>query len=592
MHFDALALTCICHELKRELLPGRVQQVLLPAAQSVALEIYAQGARRWLFVEANPAQAHLRLTADKMRRGVTTETPLLQLMRKYVRDALLTSIIQPDPAERLLVLHFSHREHGVTALIVELLGRATNLILTRVEEEKTARILDLLRRAPTPDPAGRILMPGRSWSLPDAGNRLSPLSSDDEAWSDAFATIAASGQTLAKAIVSVFRGIAASQAQEIAYRATGAIDAPAAVCNPIALTQALQELWSPVQSGAWQPGAWMDSDRIVGYSPWVSHLHKFAARPSFSDALSEYYAAQQHTASGDLPGTTDHTMATDGYAVLRAQVATQIQKARKRTLHTLEALANDEPVAGAAERMRTEANWLLALQHTVAPDATTLEVETEEGTLVIPLDGALTPVEQAQTLFKHAAKAERAARQIPVRRAILQNDLAFLEQAEGDLARAGNQPEIEAVRALLRESGLLGPPNPREKPTRPAPSQPRRYRAEDGTRILVGRNARQNDTLTFTTARPDDLWLHVRGAPGSHVVVQTDGRAIAEATILLAAHLAAWHSDLREQGFVDVVLAERRRLARPPGGRPGQVLVREEKVVRVPSDRPAIQEET
>lgn len=276
MHFDALALACMTHELKTRLVPGRVQMVLLPAAQSVALEIYAHGERQWLLAEANPAEARIQLVPEKVRRGVITETPLLQLLRKYVRDALLTDVVQPDAAERLLILHFSHREHGDTALIVELIGRATNLILARVEAGVPGRILDLLRRAPTPDPAGRVLMPGRTWAPPDPGNRLSPLSTDDAAWASAFGEIASSDHPLPKAILSSFRGIAASQAQEIAWRATGSAETTAREVQPVALAHALQALWSPVQSGNWQPGAWKEKEQTIGFSPWTSHLHDFS----------------------------------------------------------------------------------------------------------------------------------------------------------------------------------------------------------------------------------------------------------------------------------------------------------------------------
>lgn len=592
MHFDALALAAITYELKRDLVPGRVQQVILPSAQSVALEIYAQGHRATLLLEANPVVARVQVVEDKVRRGVEGDTPLLLLLRKYVRDAILESVSQPDPSDRVLVLHFAHREQGETRLIIELVGRATNLILTRAggesdRGESDGRILDLLRRAPAPDSSGRVLMPGRSWSPPHPGDRLSPLSEEDAAWGELFARIAEAPAPLWKALLQHLRGIGNSQAHEIARRAAGNANALPADVPPLALAQALNELWSPVRSGDWSPGVWLEGERVVGYSPWESSLHDFAPRATMSQALGEYYAAQHPAAS-----TAKETPAQDGYAVARAQVEALIAKARKRTQHTLGALAGDEPDAGEAERLRTQAQWLLALQHTVVKGQGEMIVDLEEeGTLLIPLDASMTPVEQAQSLYKRAAKAERATIQVPLRRAQLQGDLEFLAQAEGDLARAANQPEIEAVRLLLMESGLLGPQEKKAKAVRPPPSQPRRFRAADGTRILVGRNARQNDALTFTTARPDDLWMHVRGAPGSHVVIQAEGRTPAQETILLAAQLAAWHSDKRANGMVDVIVAERRRLARPPGGRPGQVLVREEKVVRVPSDDPGVEEE-
>lgn len=591
MHFDALALACVTHELNHVLLPGRVQQVILPTAQSVALELYAQGRRQTLLLEANPVEARVQVVEEKVRRGVERETPLLLLLRKYVRDAALVAVNQPDPADRVLLLDFAHREQGETRLAVELVGRATNLILMRATPDKQSgesdgRILDLLRRAPAPDTSGRVLMPGRTWTPPNVGDRLSPLAEDDAAWGDAFARFAAAPAPLWKAILQIFRGIGNSQAHEIAMRAAGSADATPAEVSPLALAHALHELWSSVRSGDWSPGVWLDGERVVGYSPWRSTLHDFAPRASFSQALSEYYATLHQP---DAPA--QETTAADGYAVARARVEALIAKARKRTQHTLGALAGDEPDPDEAERLRTQAQWLLALQHTVVDGQSELVVEVEEGVLRIPLEASMTPVEQAQVLYKRAAKAERAAVQVPLRRAQLVSDLEFLAQAESDLARATNQSEIEAVRLLLVESGLLGPQEKKTKAMRPPPSQPRRYRAPDGARILVGRNARQNDALTFTIARADDLWLHVRGAPGSHVVIQSDGRAPAQETVLLAAQLAAWHSDKRGDGMVDVIVAERRRLSRPPGGRPGQVIVREERVVRVPAENPAIEEE-
>ncbi|MCB0092375.1 MAG: NFACT family protein, partial [Caldilineaceae bacterium] len=78
----------------------------------------------------------------KLRRGPDSQPPLLLLLRKYVRNAILDTIVQPDPIERVLRLGFEHAEHGSTTLIVELIGRMSNLILTGPGD----KILDCLRR--------------------------------------------------------------------------------------------------------------------------------------------------------------------------------------------------------------------------------------------------------------------------------------------------------------------------------------------------------------------------------------------------------------------------------------------------------------
>ena len=107
-----------------------------------------------------------------------------------------------------------------------------------------------------------------------------------------------------------------------------------------------------------------------------------------------------------------------------------------------------------------------------------------------------------------------------------------------------------------------------------------------GCTILVGRNAQQNDRLTFTVAKPDDYWMHVRGAPGSHVLVHCPQGEPSAETLAAAARLAGHFSTLRGERAVDVIVTQRRHVTRPRAGRPGQVLVRQEEVLRVPATLP------
>jgi predicted ribosome quality control (RQC) complex YloA/Tae2 family protein len=103
----------------------------------------------------------------------------------------------------------------------------------------------------------------------------------------------------------------------------------------------------------------------------------------------------------------------------------------------------------------------------------------------------------------------------------------------------------------------------------------------DGFRILVGRNSRQNEEVTFKRAAQNDLWLHARGIPGGHVVVKSGGRPVPEATLRQAAALAATYSRDRHQDLVAVDVVERRHVRRARGKRPGLVTYRGERTIRV-----------
>ena len=574
MHFDALTLAAVTHELRATLLGGRVQQVVLPDANSVGLEVYAQRQRRYLLLSAEPGAGRVHLVADKLRRGVDKETPLLLLLRKYVRGAILDAVTQPDPTERILELTFDHPGQGVTTLVAEPMGRLSNLFLLN----PARMILECVHRVRPGENARRVLLPGRPYTPPPPLNRLSPLDTDQPDYAYRLSAIIQQPSKLWRAVADAIAGASPSLAREVAWAATGDVDAPAQAATTPALIEALDTLWSPVHSGEWSPGVVMEEGHAVGYAPYVVHFRPgYAPRDSISAAIEE--------------ATTGPTVAVstgrDAYAELRNRTAAQIARARRRVERQQTAVAGDLPDPDEAARLRVQAEWLLALNTQIEPGQTELVVDLgEDQPLRIALDPTLTPVEQAQALFKQAGKLDRAGEFVPRRRARLDADLAFLDQLATDLALAENQPEIAAVAAELMGSGLLPPRPGQAKPVRAASPALLRVYSPAGVEIIVGRNARQNDHLTFTVANAADLWLHVRDVPGSHVIIRSGGQPVDDETLRIAAQLAAYHSKRRGDRAVPVAVTQKRFVTRVPGGRLGQVHFRDEQTVTVPADLP------
>ena len=114
----------------------------------------------------------------------------------------------------------------------------------------------------------------------------------------------------------------------------------------------------------------------------------------------------------------------------------------------------------------------------------------------------------------------------------------------------------------------------------------RRFTSTDGLPIFVGRNARENDELTFGLAKSDDLWLHARGTPGSHVVVRLEkGSDPPPETIRDAATLALLYSDLKKSGKGEVIYTRRKWVKKAKGQAPGAVIVTQEKSLHVSLDK-------
>jgi predicted ribosome quality control (RQC) complex YloA/Tae2 family protein len=113
----------------------------------------------------------------------------------------------------------------------------------------------------------------------------------------------------------------------------------------------------------------------------------------------------------------------------------------------------------------------------------------------------------------------------------------------------------------------------------------RTYTLPGGWQVLVGRTDADNDFLSFQVARPDAWWFHVRGMPGSHVILQGPPGTDPDREILhRAAAIAAYHSKAREAGVVAVSGTRVRDVCKPRGAKAGTVQIRHEKVFKV---RPA-----
>jgi len=116
-----------------------------------------------------------------------------------------------------------------------------------------------------------------------------------------------------------------------------------------------------------------------------------------------------------------------------------------------------------------------------------------------------------------------------------------------------------------------------------------RYELGNGWVALAGKTDADNDRLSLKTARPNDLWFHVHGLPGSHVILQgPDGEAPDSDTVKTAAAIAAWHSKARRAGIVPVSCTEAKNVSKPRGAKPGSVSINREKKINVRPGLPTL----
>jgi predicted ribosome quality control (RQC) complex YloA/Tae2 family protein len=99
-------------------------------------------------------------------------------------------------------------------------------------------------------------------------------------------------------------------------------------------------------------------------------------------------------------------------------------------------------------------------------------------------------------------------------------------------------------------------------------------------RTTITSRLKDNDHLTFKVGKPDDLWLHARGTPGSHVIVRLEkGQTVPHETLKDAATLTLWFSDLRKSRKGEVIYTLRKFVKKGKGFKPGAVQVTRDKSI-------------
>jgi predicted ribosome quality control (RQC) complex YloA/Tae2 family protein len=470
-------------------------------------------------------------------------------------DARIVRVHAPEDERLLRIdLHEGNRFRGGTrSLVVELHTNQWNALLV---DGGDRRIVSVLR---TREAGGRVLRTGEVYRPPEPQRRLGlgalPKEEARREWMARLAPVPPPDRR--GELLRHFAGTSPVNAPSILGDAATSDD-PSAM-------EAAFERW-------WEMHRVMPHPALLemkgGLQPYPLLLDGVPARP-----MDSFLQAFDLIAS-----STETEIVQRDRADLLARARKRLDAARRR----LERLEAQRATVGAAERLRARADLLLANLARVQPGAAKVTAFDEEGRKVrISVDPALKPHENAERMYDEARRRSRAEERLP----------ELLERAAQEEARwaaavaaiehgDGVPPWVDA--ALARAEQREAKAGPARKPER---LPYRVYRTSGGLEVRVGKTSKDNDALTFHHAHPEDVWLHARQVPGSHVVLRwTDDGAPPARDLEEAAVLAALHSKARSSGTVAVDWTRRKHVRKPRGAPPGRVLVSHAKTVFVSPD--------
>ena len=255
-------------------------------------------------------------------------------------------------------------------------------------------------------------------------------------------------------------------------------------------------------------------------------------------------------------------------------------------------LAEELIKAQKAEKQKIKADNLMTYQYQFKDHAdkeiSVPDIYDENGTLIkIALDTKLTLIQNAQAYYKKYDKLKRSQEMVQVQINHCQRDKKYAQSIEAALDTAVSISDIEDIKQEMIKAGFLPPEN--KKKASVAPSKPYKFSLPNDMILYVGKNNYQNDKLTFKLAHNDDIWLHTKDIPGSHVIIDTKGNEIDDDTLVLAAQIAAYFSKARTSSKVPVDYVPIRYVKKPSGAKPGFVIFTNNKTLYVTPDEAQIQ---
>jgi len=189
----------------------------------------------------------------------------------------------------------------------------------------------------------------------------------------------------------------------------------------------------------------------------------------------------------------------------------------------------------------------------------------------VQLSPLLSPQQNAAKFYKDYARMKTAEKELTHQMELGEQELTYLRSVLDELNRAETEAELEEIRRELQDGGYIRADSGKKR-MKQGKLPPLRFESTDGYPIYVGRNNRQNEELTFKSARKDDLWLHAQKVHGSHVIIACAGVTPPDDTITQAAQLAAYYAESTGGQNIPVDVTPVKQVKKTPGGKPGMVI--------------------
>ncbi|MCQ2546040.1 MAG: NFACT RNA binding domain-containing protein [Clostridia bacterium] len=557
MSYDGVVTCAMVQELRDNLISGKIEKIYQPQPDQLLLQLHTLAGKRRLFVSASGSHSAVYLVDESPENPVNP--PLFcMVLRKHLGAARITDIQQHESDRIIEILLETVDELGFNVnrkLILEIMGKHSNVLLIDMQ---TGKIIDSIKHVGIDVNRARQILPGKMYEYPPAQPKT-PFYRVSEEYVE---SLTANQLQPERSLLDGIGGISPALAESMA-----ASDRP---------FEWLENLKASIADGITVPRVYVRDGKPADFHvvPLAAYEEDESYEAITFDTLSK--AAAFYFVNRESSNTIKQKSG-DLHRVVKAQMDKLNLKVQR--------LNEDLHKAENSEKYRLYGELLTANLHLVKAGMKSVHVTSyyDGSDVEIPLDPRFSPAKNAQNYYKKYGKFKTAVKEKQLQLEETALELDYLESVSSFIDRAKTIEEIDLLRSELTDSGYLRfrkHPN-RNRPGKKDKPKPHSYTLPSGKNVLVGRNNKENDWLTFKKAGSSDIWFHTKDIPGSHVILFTDGQSPSEEELFQTAAIAAYHSKASTSENVPVDYVKVKYVKKPSGSKPGYVIFTHNKTLYV-----------
>ncbi|MDP4090508.1 MAG: NFACT RNA binding domain-containing protein [Bacillota bacterium] len=568
MALDGIFLYALCSELEKDILHGKVDKINQPEKDEVILNIRNGSKSRKLLISASSNYPRVHFT-ERNKQNPMQPPMFCMLLRKYLIGSKIVKIDQLN-ADRILIIDFESTDEmgfdSIYSLIIEIMGRHSNISLVRKRDNTVMESIKHL----TPDISSyRSLYPGLQYKFPPDTNKLNPFDFSDEEFIE---RLKEKGDNINEAAFSsLFSGVSTPLSREIYLRLEAATCSINESSNE-ELLDYIREFFSSIKKQNFEFTLFMDDAENYKDFYCISltsmKYNKTLAFKDGSSLLDTFYY-----------GKDKQDRLNQKSADLQRLVSNNIDRCYKKE----QILKSTLEECKKKNKFQLYGELLTANIYNIKRGDKSAEVSNyysdKEEFITISLNEQLSPSENVQYYYKRYNKLKKTEEAALEQQKHNEAETEYLQSVITNIRNCDNYNEIEEIRRELLETGYIKFRKTNVK-TKTPQSKPLHFKSSEGADIYVGKNNIQNDFLTLKFAEKQDIWMHTKNIPGSHVIIKKND-SFTETTLEEAAILAAYYSKGKDSTKVPVDYTEVKNVKKPSGAKPGMVIYYTNKTIYV-----------